>query len=216
MDYRFYLLKLALLTAVVVPLVAGCGAESTPPPTGVAPRPVVHAPAQPAPAVQSRSEKAAVQAPAAPPEKDGPAPKIDSSSTRPLADREETKPGDAVKISFDDLILGMGKDDRFRPFMLNDRVKELAGQRVRISGMMHGGVESVDKNKKWVLLRNKECKYGPGGQADHVALVEMKEGVTAKYVDSTIRIEGVLHIEPFEGTDGLTWHIYKITDAQLR
>jgi hypothetical protein len=139
-------------------------------------------------------------------------------STRPKADREFTADG-VEKITFDDLILGMQADMVFRPWMLevNDgRARELEGKRIRLPGVMWGGVKSGKNNKEFVLLRNKECKFGPGGQADHVAVVKMKEGHTADYTPDTVRVEGTLAIEPSQGDDGNTWYIYVIKDAVLK
>lgn len=138
----------------------------------------------------------------------------DSAATRPKADREPTKPGDPEKITFDDLILGMDKDMVFRPFMLTDRAKELEGKRVRLSGTMlpYDGT----KAKEFIILRNKECKYGAGGQADHVADVLMKEGHKATFTLETIRVEGTLRISPVNGDDGNTKHIYVLEDGVLK
>ncbi|MBC7852218.1 MAG: hypothetical protein IAF94_02185 [Pirellulaceae bacterium] len=138
----------------------------------------------------------------------------DSAATRPKADREPTKPGDPEKITFDDLILSMQADMVYRPFMLTDRAKELEGKRVRLSGNMlpYDGT----KAKEFIILRNKECKYGVGGQADHVADVLMKEGHKATFTLDTIRVEGTLRIAPVNGDDGNTKHIYVLEEAVLK
>src|SRR5436190_885956 len=49
---------------------------------------------------------------------------------RPRADRTKARPGEAEKITFDDLNLGMQADIVFREFMISDRVKDLEGKRV--------------------------------------------------------------------------------------
>lgn len=151
----------------------------------------------------------------APPEK----PAVpDSAPTRPKADREPTKPGDPEKITFDDLILGMQADMVFRPFMLTDRAKELEGKRVRLTGEMYAGsVAGSEKLKEFIVLRNRECKYGAGGQADHVADVQMKEGHTTKFTIGTIRVEGTLRINPVnDDKTGVTNHIYVLEDAVVK
>lgn len=135
---------------------------------------------------------------------------------RPKADRTPRKPGDPIKITFDHIILGMQKDIPFRPWMMNDEVKELEGQRVSITGVMWGGVEKPKGIKKFVLLRNAECKYGPGGQADHLAHVEMKPGQTIDYTATTVRVEGKLKISPETGDDGNTWSLYTLEDATAK
>lgn len=134
---------------------------------------------------------------------------------RPKADRTPRKPGDPIKITFDNIILGMQADIPYRPWMLNEDVKELEGKRVSITGVMHGGVLKQKKLDEFILLRNKECKYGPGGQADHLAEVKMKKGQTIAFAgnDKTLRVEGNLRIEPKTGDDGNTWSLYILEDA---
>ncbi|MFN0021247.1 MAG: hypothetical protein ACKVP0_23610 [Pirellulaceae bacterium] len=161
------------------------------------------------------SEAASPTTESKPPEKPAP---TEATGTRPKADREPTRPGDAEKITFDDLILGMQMDMVFRPFMLTDRAKALEGKRVRLTGEMYAGsVSSKEKLKQFIVLRNKECKYGAGGQADHVADVVMKEGHTAKFTIETVRVEGTLRIAPVnDEKTGTTNHIYVLEDAIVK
>ncbi len=104
----------------------------------------------------------------------------------------------------------MQQDIVFRPWMLSDRAKELDGKRVRLTGFMHGGVSQTKKIKEFVLLKNTECKFGPGGQADHLVQVKMHGSATADYSASPLQIEGVLKLNPFKGPDGNTWSIYDL------
>jgi hypothetical protein len=134
----------------------------------------------------------------------------------PRADRLPSKPGEAEKITFDDLNLQMLANIVFRPFMVNDRVRDLEGQRISISGFMHGAAAGLKGVDEFVLLKNTECKFGQDGQADHLARVFLKDGAKANYTRSDIKIEGTLRIEPFTGPDGNTWSIYNIEDAQIR
>lgn len=122
------------------------------------------------------------------------------------------------EISFEDIVLSMQADVRFRPFMLTDRVKQLDGHRVRISGYMHGGVDQIRGIQEFILLRNKECKFGPGGQADHLVQVFLQDGVTTSYTSEVVVVEGILKIRPFHGNDGFTWSIYELagTSAKVR
>lgn len=135
---------------------------------------------------------------------------------RPTADRTPARPGEAEKITFEDLILGMQADVVFRPFMLTDRARELDGKRVSIMGYIHPGA-SGEGIKEFVLLRNTECKFGPGGQADHLAQVYLAEGNTTEYQLKPVKVEGTLKIEPFQGpTDGNTWSIYRLENAVVK
>ena len=60
----------------------------------------------------------------------------------------------------------MQPDIVYRPWMLTDRAKELDGRTVRVSGYMWGGSDRFAGLKEFILLRNTECKFGPGGQFD--------------------------------------------------
>lgn len=154
---------------------------------------------------------------AAPPKGSAPTGDGPPAGGRPLADREKPKPGEAHKISFDDLIIGMQADIPYRPWMMEGkRPEELNGQKVRISGLMHGGAAGQNKIKEFVLLRNLECKFGPGGQADHLARIQLAEGEKTQYTIKTVIVEGRLNIEPYTGPDGNTWAIYRIDEAKLK
>ena len=118
-------------------------------------------------------------------------------------------------ISFDDIDLSMPPDVAFRPFMLTDGVKELDGGRVRLSGYMHGGVSQTRGIKEFILLRNRECKFGPGGQADHLVRVFLHGDVSASYTEKVLSVEGVFKIKPFEGPDGFTWSIYELAGVAV-
>jgi len=135
---------------------------------------------------------------------------------RPPADRSITKPGDAEKITLDDVNLGMQADVVFRPFMMSDRVKDLEGKRISIVGYMHGGQAGQRGIKEFILLKNTQCKFGPGGQADHLADVKLKSDAAIPYTPSPIKVEGTLVLEPFQGPDGNTWSIYRLEGAQVR
>jgi hypothetical protein len=137
---------------------------------------------------------------------------------RPPADRGPTRPGDAEKITWDDLNLGMQADVVFRPIMISysDRVKELDGKKISIVGYMHGGQASPKGIKEFILLKNTQCKFGPGGQADHLANIVLQADHSTRFTPSPVKVEGTLKIEPFQGPDGNTWSIYRLDDAQIR
>jgi len=134
---------------------------------------------------------------------------------RPPADRLPARPGEAEKITFDDLNLGMREDMVYRPFLLTDRVKELEGKRLSIIGYMHPAVETRKNVKEFIVLKNTECKFGPGGQADHLAEVFLRPGETTVYTTKPLKVEATLKIEPFQGVDGNTWSIYRLEDAKI-
>ncbi len=120
------------------------------------------------------------------------------------------------EISFEDINLQIPPDTAFRKFMLTDRAKELDGQLVRLSGYIFGGVSQLRGIKEFILLRNTECKFGPGGQADHLVRVFLEEGVETTYTDKVVEIEGILRIKPYEGVDGFTWSIYDMAGSAVK
>ncbi len=109
----------------------------------------------------------------------------------------------------------MAADMVFRPFLINDRVRELEGKRLSLNGYMHGGVESRKNVKEFVLLKNTECKFGPGGQADHLAEVFLRPGAETVLTLKPVKVEATLKIQPLEGSDGNTWSIYRLEDAKV-
>lgn len=125
----------------------------------------------------------------------------------------QQSPSDEVEvINFDDLNLGMPIDSRFRPIMLEyneGRAKELLGRVVNIGGYMNPP-DQLRGLTEFVLLKNTECKFGPGGQADHLARVYMKEGSTVDYTNKVIYVEGRIRLKPFPDDSPMTWSIYDI------
>lgn len=190
--------------------------RATPPPADESPQEAPAAASDTA-AEEPESFPAKLAAPESTPAAAEPAPSPPKAAapSRPPADRVAAKPGEAEKITFDDLNVGMQADVVFRPFMLTDRVKELDKKKVSISGYMYGGVSATRGIKEFVLLRNTECKFGPGGQADHLAQVYLQTGVTTNFTPSPIKVEGTLVLQPFEGPDGNTWSIYRLEDARI-
>jgi len=148
-----------------------------------------------------------------PKKEESPKPASDANpAIRPKADRTPRKPGEPLKITFDNIILGMQANMVYRPWMLKDEVKDLEGQRVSITGVMYPGDSS--KFDSFILLRNKECKYGDGGQADHLADIKLKPGTKTTYHGGTVRVEGVLKVAP-DTRDDFTWSVYVIDDAKV-
>jgi hypothetical protein len=138
------------------------------------------------------------------------------AGARPPADRAPAKPGEAEKITFEDLNLQIQADVVVRDFMINDRVKALDGKRVSLTGYMFGGVEATRGIKEFILLRNKECKFGPGGQADHLAQVVLLSGEKTDFTTGPVKVEATLKLTDYRGPDGNTWYIYRLEDAHVR
>jgi len=119
--------------------------------------------------------------------------------------------GEEIRIaSFDDLSIGMQSDMVFRPFLLRNRaVERLLGKRVHLGGYIYPG-DSATGMKEFILLKNTECKFGPGGVADHLILVKMQGTATAEYTNKVVYVEGTLVLNPVQGPDGNTWSIYDL------
>jgi len=121
-------------------------------------------------------------------------------------------------VSFDDLKIGMEPDATFRPIMLtvNDgRVKELFGERIIVGGFMEP-TDTMKGVKDFILLRNLECKFGPGGQADHLVRIFLAEGQTTAFTDKTVYVEGKLNLNPYPGDpQAPTRAIYDMVDATV-
>ncbi len=209
-----------LATGSIVSL--GCGHESAasptlPPAAALAPAPALEPAPTPPEAAAEPSARSADPAPSKPQPAETAVPSERPAGQRPPADRTPTRPGEAEKISFDDLNLGMPANIVYRPFMLTDRAKDLDGQRISIIGYMHGGTEAPRGVKEFVLLKNTECKFGKDGQADHLAMVKLKNDVTTEFTKKPIKVEGRLRIEPFQGDDsGITWAVYRLDDAVVK
>jgi hypothetical protein len=220
---------LAIGVASYLPLLAGCGHESAASPVNRSAAPLVgDSPAEQAAGVlptasvvetssNLESSKSITSASEPPSDLQTEAPtKAPPTGQRPPADRGPTRPGDAEKITWDDLNLGMQADVVFRPFMISDRVKGLDGKKISIVGYMHGGQAAQKGIKEFILLKNTQCKFGPGGQADHLANVVLQADHSTHFTPSPVKVEGALKIEPFQGPDGNTWSIYRLDDAQIR
>lgn len=126
------------------------------------------------------------------------------------ADREEV-----IEIKFSDVNMNMTADMVFRPFLVTDRVRELDGKRVRITGKMF----LTDKGTRadnFILLKNKECKFGPGGQADHLLNVLVRSGKKVKYREEDLTVEGTFKLNPTSGDDGNTWSVFDLVDATAK
>jgi hypothetical protein len=146
--------------------------------------------------------------PADNPSADGESPVVEPMPQPVRGDQE------VLDITFEDINMRMQADMVFRPFLVTDRVRELEGRRVRISGVMNAP-DRLEGIKEFVLLKNTECKFGPGGMADHLVSVTLKDGETATYQgDQPISVEGVFRLKPFQGPDGFTWSVYDLEMAE--
>ena len=137
---------------------------------------------------------------------------IASEAPAAVAEDAEAKPpgseDQTIPITFDDLKLEMEKDTVFDPSLLTERVKQLDGRRVRVRGFIFPSVFQQTGITSFPLIKNLQCKFGPGGQAHHIVLVEMKPGLSTDFTVRPIAVEGILSVKPWAGPDGNTWALY--------
>jgi hypothetical protein len=122
----------------------------------------------------------------------------------------------AVPITFDDLQLELEPDSLFDPAMLTDRVRELDGRRVRIRGFIFPSVFQQTGITSFPLIKNLECKFGPGGQSHHIILVEMKPNRSTSFTVRPVAVQGILSVRPWNGPDGNTWALYHLAGEKVQ
>jgi len=126
-------------------------------------------------------------------------------------------PNRVIPVTFEDIdIPGLDPDSVFKPKLLTQRVLDLDGKRVRITGFMHGGsVYSTRGIKQFILLREKECPFGEGGQAHHAIAVTL-DGEGTRFVIAPLTVEGTLAVEPMpDSNTGNTLYLYTLTGASI-
>jgi len=131
---------------------------------------------------------------------------------RPL---RKLDPDELEIITFDDLKIDMQADQVFDPSMLTDRVRQLDGQRVRIRGFIFPAIFQQDDIKEFPLVMNTQCKFGPGGQAHCIILIQLVEGLTTSFTVRPIAVQGRLKLQPWTGPDGNTWSLYYMVGEKI-
>lgn len=119
-------------------------------------------------------------------------------------------------ITFEDLNIGMQEDMPFRPLMLDyedGRARKLIGKRINVGGYMNP-TDDFEGVKEFILLKNLDCKFGPGGQADHLVRVLLQGDETTNFTDEVIYVEGELELKPYP-EHGPTWSIYDLKATKV-
>jgi hypothetical protein len=133
--------------------------------------------------------------------------------------KEKDKPvkrsGKPENITFDDLNTEMPADVKWEAKYLTDRIKELDGKTVKIAGVMYPDVRTKGITE-FVMLKNSECLFGPGGPAHHVIMVYLGPDESTRFTTRALTVEGVLLVKPWEGPDGNTWALYELRDGVMR
>lgn len=129
---------------------------------------------------------------------------------------EKVDPNAVIPITYEDLALPMEPNAVFQDWMLTQRVRDLDGRNVRITGFLCAGSVFTRTNiKNFVLLREKECPYGEGGEAHHAIDVVLQDGATTNYTTAPITAEGRLTVQPFTGPNGKTWAVYHLEATNI-
>jgi hypothetical protein len=143
--------------------------------------------------------------------------RLNQPATVQAAEKEKPvkRHGKPVEITYDDLNTEMKEDVKWEPKYLTDRIKELDGKTVKIAGFMLADFRTKGITE-FVMLKNTECKFGPGGAAHHVVLVHLGSGEETRYTTRAVTVEGVLQLKPWEGPDGNTWALFELRDGVIR
>jgi hypothetical protein len=136
----------------------------------------------------------------------------------PAATRPQSDPDAIIPVTYKDLDLkSLQPDSKFEDWMLTQRIRDLDGKRVRLTGYMHSGSLSATRNiRQFILLRDseKDCPFGPGGRAHHATAVTLSKP-NASYTAEPITVEGRLHVQPFAAENGNTLYVYVLEAASI-
>lgn len=135
----------------------------------------------------------------------------DSRSQAAASNPGAGKKGRPINITFDDVKLDIKEDVVFKDSMLSDRVRELEGKYVRIRGFICAEATFKQKDiKQFILIKNNQCKFGPGGQFHHNMAVQLKPADAIDFTTRAVTVEGKLKLEPKNGPNGKTWTLYHL------
>jgi hypothetical protein len=143
-----------------------------------------------------------------------------ATTTEPvsLPESPTPEPNAVLPITYLDLDLpALEPDSVFYDYLLTQRVRDLDGKRVRITGFMFSGSVYSSRNiKQFIMLREseKDCPFGPGGQAHHAIAVTLQQP-EADYTTKAVTVEGLLRIEPFAADNGNCLYVYTLTGGKI-
>lgn len=121
-----------------------------------------------------------------------------ASPVKGVVERKSSKASRAKgEINFDDLKFDIEKDMPFAEKMLNDDVKSLDGQKVKLRGYILPSTLFKEKNiEEFVLVRdNQECCFGPGAALFDCVIIEMVPGKNTNFVTRPVTVEGRFKID---------------------
>ena len=125
-------------------------------------------------------------------------------------------PREPIEVDWERLSMELGEDNKFEPWMVPGRVKELEGKRVRVKGLIYAGALSQRGNiREFPLIRELGCQFGNGAPAWHVIMVELEGKLRTEYKTELITVEGILQVKPYNGPDGKTWSVYFLQGTKV-
>jgi hypothetical protein len=139
-----------------------------------------------------------------------------SSTTQTTSPSTPPADSEPEAITWERLDIGMEPDSVYQPWMLTHAIKVLEGKPVRIKGFMHGAVFQKNNIRTFHLMREKECPFGPGGQAHHAIEVELQGSLRTSLRTDEVTIEGIFHVTPVKGENGNTWSLYRLEGTSIR
>lgn len=143
-------------------------------------------------------------------------PSATSQPAEPPAVVEKPQPPAVEDLKWERLDIGMEPDSVYQPWMLTTAIKVLEGKPVRIKGWMHGAVFQRSNIRNFHLMREKECPFGPGGQAHHAIEVVLQGTLRTDFRVDEITVEGIFHVVPVTGENGKTWSLYRIEGTAVK
>ena len=141
---------------------------------------------------------------------------IEKAATPAEKAPEPEPPPVTEDVKWERLDIGMEPDSLYQPWMMTTAIKVLEGKPVRIKGWMNGAVFQRSNIRNFHLMREKECPFGPGGQAHHAIAVELQGKLRTDFTTEEITVEGIFHITPVTGENGNTWSLYRIEGTAVK
>ena len=138
------------------------------------------------------------------------------AATVPQIEAEPEPPPAIENLSWERLDIGMEPDSVYQPWMLTTSIKVLEGKPVRIKGFMNGAVFQTTNIRNFHLMREKECPFGPGGQAHHAIEVELQGKARTDFTTAELTVEGIFSVVPMTGENGKTWSLYRIAGTSVK
>jgi hypothetical protein len=139
-------------------------------------------------------------------------PALELPSVMPRASGQETRPR---LITFDDLEIDLPPGGTFTESLLTERIRELDGCRIHIRGFMVPSFQQAGI-REFVMVKNTECRFGPGEPPHHVMMVVLRAGQTAAFTVRPLAVEGRFSISLYTGPDGSVWSLYRLEDARIQ